>query len=793
MAISAADNRRERGASPTQPSRSPATAPRAPIGPTLAITMALAVACFGITLAVVMLLSTPTELPAFHAEENQRAESTLYVLGFVVILPLALAAVPRLVDRIAAGANGSALSVLAGLLVASLGAALIVARVLPGGGGVVEELALLGAWSLGAAGVLARAREDRPWRMALAIADAAPAAWAGAGLLVLGALLAFTDLGSISPMPIVLGAIVVAGVVYLYARRDRRPVPRIGRPWGFGLDLAAIAIIALAVPDLVILGPGPPLGVYTNSIIQFHHDLWLGPVNEMLAGRVLLVDTAGQYGVAPLYLLAGWFKLAPIGYGTLGFFDVALFALLFVSGYCVLRLAGTSRLLAAATLAFAVIVLVYNLAFSVGVLPQHGPLRFGLPMALILAAIAETRWPRRAAVARAAQLIVVGLASIWALEALAYTLFTFAALTAFKAWMRPAYGRLRWLVHQAGLAIVACIAAQVLFVAVTLAASGVLPDYGWYLAFLNAFFRGNLAELTYDFTPWSAGLPVGVAYAASAAGVVLLVRRRPDLVARERVALTALCGVTAYGIALYSYFVDRSPDHVLPYVSLPVVIAAALWLSLLLRGHLISSRRGIAAGLAFALATSVLLVSVAWSSVGDRFERSALGDALPGGDSLQGSLHRLWHPPPLNPAAPAGEQLLNAYMPDQRRVLILVKPDLATEILIRSGRSNQLPFSDPLEDSFVGDRELPRFRRAVEELRPGDRVLIQRDGLRALKRLRAQPPVNVGGNVLSGSSSLTPQQQWVLQQIGKRFGVWVIARGAQGFVVVSLRRHRAGR
>ena len=708
MAISAADNRRER-ASFNQPSSSSSTGLRAPLGPTVALTMALAVACFGIVLAVVMLLSSPTELPAFHAEENQQAESTLYVIGFVVILPLALVAVPRFADAIARGANGSALSVLTGLLVAALAAALIVARVLPGGGGVVEELVALGVWSVGAVAVLARARRPRPWAGVLRIVGATLAAWVAAGLLSLGALLAFTDVGSISPLPVALGGIVGVGVVYAYLRLSPGTLPRIGRPWSFGLDAAAIVLLLVAIPDLVIFGPGPPLGVYTNSIIQFHHDLWLGPVNEMLSGRALLVDTAGQYGIAPLYLLAGWFELAPIGYGTLGFFDGALFALLFASGYCVLRLAGTSRLLAAGALGFAVIVLVYNLAFSVGVLPQHGPLRFGLPMALILGAIAEARWPPRAVVARATQFAVVGLASIWALEALAYTLFTFAALAAFKAWMRPGPGALGWLARQAGLAIIACLAAQGIFVVATLVFAGALPDYGWYFAFLDAFLRGNLAELTYDFTPWSGGLAVGVAYAASAAGFVLLVRRRPDLAERERTALTALCGVTAYGIALFSYFVDRSPDHVLPYVSLPVVLAGALWLSLLLRGQLAASGRGILGGLTFALATAVLLVSVAWSSVGDRFERTALADAMPGGDSLTGSLHRLWHAPPLNPAAPTGERLLDDYMPGQRRVLILVKPDLATEILVRSERSNQLPFSNPLEDSFVGGRELPDF------------------------------------------------------------------------------------
>ncbi len=91
------------------------------------------------------------------------------------------------------------------------------------------------------------------------------------------------------------------------------------------------------------------------------------------------------------------------------------------------------------------IALIYNLEYSVGSLPQHGPLRFGLPMIVILAAVAEARWPRRSRAALAAQLFVVALSSVWALEAFAYTAATFGAIACFRAWALPGQGRLaRW-------------------------------------------------------------------------------------------------------------------------------------------------------------------------------------------------------------------------------------------------------------------------------------------------------------------------------------------------------------
>ena len=130
-------------------------------------------------------------------------------------------------------------------------------------------------------------------------------------------------------------------------------------------------------------------------MIQFHHNFLLGPANEVLAGGAVLVDTASQYGVAPLYLIGGWFQLAPIGYGTLGLLDGAVTALAFAAAYAVLRICGCDRPLAAGAIAIGVVALAYNLSYPVGGLPEQGQLRFGLPMALIAFTVAGLRWPRR--------------------------------------------------------------------------------------------------------------------------------------------------------------------------------------------------------------------------------------------------------------------------------------------------------------------------------------------------------------------------------------------------------------
>ena len=272
-----------------------------------------------------------------------------------------------------------------------------------------------------------------------------------------------------------------------------------------------------------------------TGIIQFHHNFLLGPANEVLARPRDAAPTASQYGVTSIYLLAAWFQLAPIGYGTLGLLTGALTALWFGAGYGVLRLAGRARLLSAAALGVAVVALVFNLSYPVGALPQSGPLRFGLPMAARPRARSRASdSPRRArrrpwdrGGARSS-----GSLGVWSLEAFAYTAFVFAVLACVQAWLAPRPARGCACLARAAVAGRGSHASPriALFARATLAAAGALPDWGEYLVYLREFLFGTVGDLTYDVPRWTPGLAVGAGYVASAAALAELVRRDGALV-----------------------------------------------------------------------------------------------------------------------------------------------------------------------------------------------------------------------------------------------------------------------
>jgi hypothetical protein len=766
---------------------------RADYGPTLALAVTLAAAAFLVLMPLLVLRSHPrtSGLGAFTGlvnQQNQSTKSLLYLVTFVLILPLSVIVAPPLSDAVRAGPNAAALSALVAALAASLASVLIAVRLsggLPWGDGLRAVLGGTLLWWVAAAAGLLRAIRGGSWPALLRTGSWSPDAWRAVGVLVFVVLLCVTRATSLHAVPLAIGALITTAVLVAWPRLR---VPRANGWPGGVIDLVVVVLLALAIPNVIVFhatgGQLPniyaPPGVLANQ-----QNYLLGSANQLLGGGALLVNVpVSQYGVGLIYFMDGWFHLAPIGYGTAGLLDSLLTALFYIVGYCTLRIAGVERLLAAGALAVGLMALIYGMYYGVGALPETGPLRFGLPIALVLARVAQARWPSRSGLAGTAALGVLGLSAVWALEAFAYTAVTFAAIAAVQAWLRPSDGRRRWLIREAALGLGACLAAHLLLALVTLLVTGSLPDWGQYLTYIRSFLFGGIAgAISYGFSAWSPGLAVGGAALASAAAIVLLVRRAPRVARGEPVTLIALTGATAYAIALLSYTDNRSLTYLLPYVTLPLLIAATLWLAMLLRRREDSSSALRKGGLGFALALSVLMISAAWPSIGHNLSETALARAYPAG-GLRAALHRLWHPPPIDPRAPEGVRLLDRYVPGRRALVVLpIFPDLGVEILMRARRTNTLFIGDPVDDSLVPSLWIGRLTAEVARLRAGQRLLIDRGAETVLAGLRAHPAIDPAKNPIAGGNQ---QLEWLLLQIDRRFRIQPIYRDRDGLIVAEL-------
>ena len=760
----------------------------ASIGPVLVITATLAIAaCILIDGALVALIHPASALVPGVGDQAQGAKTLAYLISFAVLGPAALVLVPRGLDRVAAHPGGDrALATLAVLGPLTLMAALVLVRLAPKVGvhdGVRTLVAATLLWWIAGAVALVRAARGRSLGgLERLRAHTGLLAWASAAL-ALAVVLAVTDLRGLVPGGLVLAGAVGAGLFALRGRSRRLAPSRLG----LLVDGVVVVLLALAVPNVVVFHQaGIPNAFYPPGIIQFHQDWLLGPVNQLLGGGALLVNVpVSQYGVGFLYFLAGWFHLAPIGYGTYGLLDGLVTALFYIGAYWLLRVARVSRSLALAALALAVVAFVYHLYYGLGALPQQGPLRFGLPMAVIMAEVTGLRWPAAARPARVVALAALAVAAVWSLEMLAYTGVTYVAVVAFRVWLSPAW---RWaeIARVFGVAVAVCVGAHVVLAALTLLGTGQLPDWGQYLTYVDALVLGKVkaGQISYGFAGWSPGLAVGAGSLVSSLVVALLMRRRPELVRADPVRFLALAGVSVYAVVLYSYTDNRSSTYLLPYVGLPLLIAVTLWLSLIDDPRVGLGARTRAFAAVLAVAVGGIMVAAAWPSVGTLFDQSALAHAYPGG-GLGGALRRLWHSPPIDPRAPVGEALLDRYAPARKAIVLLPEsPDLGTEILMRSERSNLFFIGDPKADGFIdASAWTGRIGHELAALHAGQRLLTDAAGLAVVRRLRGRPDDYA---ITPGLGLLNPQLDWILHQLDKRFLLVAIDRDPSGLIVVSL-------
>jgi hypothetical protein len=738
--------------------------------------LAATVAGFGLLSPLAHWAINPVDLPAPLPDQNQDAESLVFLLSFAVLLPLAAFLTPPWLDRISrrhGPGTATALSLLLGIELCALVAAVKLA------GHVLFDtrlgLLLVASALWWVIAVCAIAVSLRRETMPRALARMAPSLWPALAVALGVVLLSFVDLGSISLAPLAVGLAIAAAAGWLVAYRPA--MPSLPRSLSWGADAAAIVLITLAVPNLSVFSPGGPSGPFKTQIIQFHQDFYLGPANSLLGGGTMLVDVFSQYGVGSILFLAGVFKLVPIAYGTLALTEGVLAAGTFCLAYVTLRLAGVGLALAWAVFVVAMVVLVFNLVYPLGGLLQHGAFRFGLPIVIVAASAGEARAGRAQPALRGIQAATVGVASLWSFEALLYSLGAIAGITAFR--VATASGGRLGIVARLSLQVLGSIlVVQLAFAGATLAASGELPEWGKYLTTLREFLTGPVGDLTYDFSPWSPGLAIGGVYAASALALVMVIRREPEMTRVNRAALLVLSGTTGYGIALFSYLVNRSADHIIPYVSLPAVMVVGLWLSILLRDRRLSrAGRGLAVG--SVAAAAALLVAVAWSNAGLRFSQSPLAYLPPGGKSFRSAIDTLSHGPELSPGVADATRMLDTYMPGEHKSVVLTSADLSVEALMRTHRVNQIPLSDPWEDSLVPSLHEQAVESAVAALRPGRQMLIDHSSRVVL----ANPP----GSSVRFSVPIASLEVLALRRIAERFSLERLAIAPSGVEVVELR------
>jgi hypothetical protein len=625
-------------------------------------------ACAALAVLAVCLLI----LPAGPSESD---ETMSWVLAFAVALPFGLALAAYQARLLAAAAPAAAArGVAAGTML--LAAAFFLRRL------AVGDALHHGLLAIATAGALASPfLAARRWRNPTD-STTGPAREFTLAFVVFTILL-FVPGAALHPDTLI-PALALASLALLALRFP--PRRRLARRTRHAADAGLCALIVLVVVQL------PDLAAHAPAVIE-NHDFFLGPANDVLHGRAMLAGAWSQYGAGLIDALALTFVIVPIGFGTLALVIVALTTALYLCVYATLRLAGLGQALAMLAIAIAV---AGNLFAPLDVYvswPSDTPLRFGLPYLLVLCAVLAARYPARARAMRVVILVILGIAATWSFETFVYCAGTYGALVLMDA-ICAGTQVVRRIVRGAALGLAVGAAAAALLSLLTLLLAGSL-DWGPYFEYIRLYSFEGFSQLPVVF--FSAGPLMAAAIFSSAVLLLWLVRERPAALAPPMRA--GLTGFTGLAVVTFTYYLGRSHPNNLLIILVPVVALGGLWTQVLLSAPAARWRTVAAAGIVLA---GAMVAVAAWPSIEQKWRDTAMGLMVPGhAGSLSGSLSRLGSNPALDQRAPGGVALLANHLPPHVPALVLTESNLTTEILVRAGRSNLLPMSNPAEDVLI--------------------------------------------------------------------------------------------
>ena len=685
---------------------------------------------------------------------SEAVETRAWVLAFLVAVPLGLYVGDVQVARLRQyGAAGMATAVAAGTI-ALCGALLL--RYAGSNARWYFVVAGLGAAvALAAPFVLA----SRPrW-----IPDAPSGPRIATAIAAATALVLFAPISSLRP-GVLAASLALAAVAWAILRTRRRlQLPR----W---LQVAFDALAALAIAGFVTTFPDLNTQVGYTAV---HHDsFFLGPANDVLHGRAMLDGAWGQYGMGLTDALALFFTTNTPGFGHLFLLVVGLTCVQYVVVYSTLRLSGLPLVLAFVAVVVAALANIYATEGWYAAFPSITPLRFGLPYLLILLAVIEARGDRPRRWLQAGQLLVVAVAAVWSFEAWIYTGATYAAIALIQAMIGegPVW---KLLLRRALLAVGVSVASVAVFTLGTAVLSGG-ADWGPYLDMVSAYSNG-LSQMPIIF--FSPGPLMAAEFFLSAVALLLIARDRAWVLPGP--VATALAGYTGFAIASFTYYLGRSHPNNLLNLAIPPVVIGFLWLYVILgprrEAPLPNWRRVAAAAL---LVVGATVATTSWNRVAPKWPTTAIAKVVPlagqaGSPSLPASVQALWRNPVMDPRAPEGVQLLKRYLPGQERSLVLMEPDITTEILVSAQRGNVLPISHaPMDEIGPGSAE--RSRQAALAIKPGTRMLF------------APPLPAESKSPLGGEADYTEPQLAAYDVLRQRFRFRTVAKSASGFSVVEL-------
>jgi hypothetical protein len=482
--------------------------------------------------------------------------------------------------------------------------------------------------------------------------------------------------------------------------------------------LSSLSPPAIAIDGAILLSTAL-LVIDLGYLYEVHHyNFYLGPINDVLHGKTLLVDINCQYGVGVVYFLAVIFKLFPIPFNYQGF--SLLLSILLVAQYALfyllMRRVLHSQFFSAAAL---VLIVAANYYSQLGATyPSTGPLRFGLAYVLLALLVARNHSDRQRWLLIAIY-ATVGLSSLWSFEAFTYTIATYFCSELYTLIWNPRElnHKLHRLFPLLGGPAIAVSTSHLALALFTYFRAGAWPEWSHYFDYIALYSVGEFGTLTVDaWRPWALYIAV---YFLS---LLLLLYKALFAPSKDAAPFAFIAGLTGFGIVQFTYFLGRSHHNNLYHICIPLIVIATYWFLFMQR----SSRqtpRGFAQAITYCFcAIAFVLLVKTGPDFAAKWPRSPLHQLM----ELSATTPSPWSAGPSHGEVRDALTLIGRRAADDERIALFLPPELTTETLMLSKKTHVFPLSNPRQDELL-PAAIERAQHFDHGLKEGDYFFITRN------------------------------------------------------------------
>ncbi len=356
--------------------------------------------------------------------------------------------------------------------------------------------------------------------------------------------------------------------------------------FGVLLLLSQTRIKAISIPRLItfLINTLVVLVIFF-TVFDVHYSIYninyvIGPVNDVLHGKSLLVDSPAQYGLLFVYGISAPFQFfhIPLTYGNFALLNTVIFVVSYIAIYFILRVWLKSILIALSGI-FTIVLLNYFVLQTVNTLdfPQSGFMRFGwwIPIMALLLIRAKMEKGKTAKYVRNTlrftELILVAIAFFWSLDSGMYVIMAYGAYILVIELSEQS--SINITLRRLSLRLVEIVGALVLLFLIisvfTYLRSHQLPDWYQFIEY-SRIYSSNGAGMI-PMPRIGLHLLVIAVYMFATIYIILRIFFMNGIYERD---LPILAFITVYGITQFVYYVGRSNITNLYHVIIPAIMVS---------------------------------------------------------------------------------------------------------------------------------------------------------------------------------------------------------------------------